>query len=97
MEVYSTQIDELPDDISEVNETKNYQTFESIDNQQENIEPSLMLDILVLFMISLGVSNKPFIKFLSDIPFIPKNSTIITIIMASLISILFLLYKLVIE
>lgn len=93
-EEYSTQIDDLPDDVSDISYKD--ATIEKIQNvkktQPLRYEESLLMDSSVLFMIMMMVTNKSFVKWISQ--YNTKGHIVLSLILSIICTITFVIYKL---
>jgi hypothetical protein len=99
-EVFSTQIDELPEE-SDYGE-ENQRCIDENTNEPIKIKPkkhqevSMILDSSILFFISMLVTNRRFVKWISQFNFVmSKGSIMLSLVLSFIITVFFIVYRLV--
>ncbi len=91
-EEYSTQIDDLPDDVSVLSyHEENKPRMPK--KKKSNTDESLFMDSSVLFVIMMMVTNKNFVKWVSQ--YNNKGHIVLSLILSIVCVLCFVLYKII--
>lgn len=97
MPEYSTQIDELPDNVSDISFNDDPSQIPDIPNIPTKVTKNetsfVFLDSTILFIIVTLITNKRFVRWLSN--YNPKGSFVLSLILALVATVFFIIYKII--